>query len=408
MTFRAYDPARDKEAAHRIWRESGWLGDGDDAAMDVVLEACRAAVAELNGEAECLVLTTGGGMCYLEQRIPFACVIGVTTSRIARKQGLASRLTARQIAADAVDGAQVAGLGMFEQGFYNQLGMGTGSYEMWASFDPARLRVAVRPRVAARIGADDWADVHACLLSRRRAHGLVDLGPAEIVRAEMMSTKGGFGLGYHDGPGGKLTHHIWCRAQGEHGPYSVRWMSYQTLAQFLELMALLKTLGDQVHLIRMREPPGIQLQDLIEQPLKQRHITEKSPYEAVTKALAYWQVRICDLAGCLSSTHLCGERVRFNLTLRDPIARFLDEDAPWHGIGGSYVVTLGPESSAAPGADPALPELDASVGAFTRLWLGVAQASALAATDDLRACPDLLAALDRVLCLPQPKVDWDF
>ncbi len=224
----------------------------------------------------------------------------------------------------------------------------------------------------------------------------------------MMSQKNGFGLGDYDGPDGELPHHLWCRARGEYGPYSVIWMSYQSLDQFLELMALLKNLGDQVHLVRMREPPGIQLQALIDQPLKQRHITEKSPYEAVTKALAYWQVRICDMSGCLSATHLCGGPVRFTLKLRDPIARFLDEEAPWRGIGGSYVVTLGPASSAEPGEDPALPALSASAGAFTRMWLGVRRASALAATDELEGPPELLTALARVLLLPPPMVDWDF
>ncbi len=150
MAFRAYDPERDKDAAHRIWRETGWIEESEVASMDVFVEACRAMVAEVNGEAECLVLSTTGEMCYLEERLAFACVMGVTTSRVARKQGLASRLTAQLIAAGAVDGAQVTGLGMFEQGFYNQLGMGTGSYELWAGFDPARLRVPVRPRAPRR------------------------------------------------------------------------------------------------------------------------------------------------------------------------------------------------------------------------------------------------------------------
>jgi hypothetical protein len=332
----------------------------------------------------------------------------VTTSRVARKQGLASRLAAELIAVDAAEGAQVAGLGMFEQGFYDQLGMGTGGYELWASFDPARLRVPVKARVPRRIGKDDWAAVHASMLERRRVHGMVNLLPAEIIRAEMMFAKNGFGLGYYDGPEGELTHHFWCRARGEHGPYSVGWMSFQTLDQFLELMALLKSLGDQVHLVRMREPPGIQLQDLMEQPIKQRHITGKSEYEAVTKAVAYWQVRICDLPGCLSSTHLPVGTVRFNLELQDPIARFLDDDAPWRGVGGEYVVALGPDSHAEVGSDPALPVLRASVGAFTRLWLGVGRASALAATDDLAGPAELLATLEKTLLLPQPKVDWDF
>jgi hypothetical protein len=119
-------------------------------------------------------------------------------------------------------------------------------------------------------------------------------------------------------------------------------------------------------------------------------------------------MRICDLQGCLAQTHLPGEAVQFNLTLSDPIERFLDEGSPWRGVGGEYVVTVGPASSAEPGQDAALPTLQASVGAFTRMWLGVQPATGLAVTDDLRGPEGLLVALDTVLKLPAPHIDWDF
>jgi hypothetical protein len=406
--LRLYDAERDKQAAYRIWREVGWMEDGQEEASDIFIRACRAMVAEVRGEAECLVLSAPGEMRYLGETLPFAGVMSVTTSRVARKQGLASRLTARVLAADAVDGALVAGLGMFEQGFYNQLGFGTGSYEHWIGFDPARLRLDVEARVPRRVTADDWQVVHASLLARRRVHGSVSFAPAEIIQAELKYSKSTFGLGYYDGPNGELTHHVWCRAKGEHGPYSVQWLSYQTMDQFLELMALLQNLGDQVRLVRMREPPGLQMQDLIAQPFKQRQITRRGEFEADADAAAYWQVRICDLAGCMRHTHLYGEPVRFNLRMSDPIERFLEEDAPWRGVGGEYVVQLGPVCEAVPGQDPSLPTLDASVGAFSRLWLGVGPASGLAATDALAGPAALLTDLERALLLPAPKVDWDF
>jgi hypothetical protein len=408
MILRAYDAERDRKAACRIWREVGWIEEGQEEAVDIFVQACRAMVAEVNEEAECLVLSAPGEIRYLDESLSFAGVMSVTTSRVARKQGLASRLTARVLAADAADGALVAGLGMFEQGFYNQLGFGTGSYEHWVGFDPARLRVEAKARVPRRVTADDWRAIHASLLARRRVHGSVAFAPAEIVQGELKFDKNGFGLGYADGPDGELTHLLWCRAKGEHGPYSVQWLSYQTLDQFLELMALLRNLGDQVRLVRMREPPGVQMQDLIAQPFKQRQITRRGEFEAEASAAAYWQVRICDLAGCMRRTHLYGGPVRFNLRLTDPIERFLDEGAPWCGIGGEYVVQLGPVSEAVPGWGRSLPTLEASVGAFTRLWLGVAPASGLAATDALSGPPELLADLERALLLPAPKVDWDF
>jgi hypothetical protein len=224
----------------------------------------------------------------------------------------------------------------------------------------------------------------------------------------MAFAKQGFGLGYEDAPGGEVTHYLWCRAKGEQGPYRVGWMSYQSWDQFLELLALLRNLGDQVRLVRMAEPPGIQLQDLIEQPFKQYQITQKSPFAAEHRSVAWWQMRICDLEGCLAHTHLPGDTVRFNLRLNDPIEPFLGNDVSWRGLSGDYVVTLGPTSSAERGRDSGLSDLHASVGAFTRLWLGVQGASGLAVTDDLEGSPDLLAALDVVLRLPAPKIDWDF
>jgi len=389
--------------------ETGWLEQDKKEIADVFISASRALVAEVDGAAECLVLSALGSLRYLEEDLTLSAVTGVTTSRVVRKQGLASQLTARVVAADVADGALVAGLGMFEQGYYNQLGFGTGGYEHWLSFDPARLRVPDKARVPRRITADDWAAVHASRLARLRGHGSCNLNSAELTRAEMMWMSKGFGLGYYDGPEGALSHHVWLNPREvDSGPYSVSWTSYQTYDQLLELLALIRSLGDQVHLVRMLEPPGIQLQDLIEQPFKQRRISEKSRFETGTRASAYWQMRICDLQGCLERTHLAGGEVRFNLSLHDPIARFLDEGAPWAGISGEYIVALGPRSCAEPGLDAALPTLRASVGAFTRMWLGVRPATGLAVTDELEGPQELLRELDGVLRLPEPKPDWDF
>ena len=92
----------------------------------------------------------------------------------------------------------------------------------------------------------------------------------------------------------------------------------------------------------------------------------------------------------------------------DPIEAFLDEKSPWGGVTGSYVVTLGPSSGAEPGTDSSLPTLTATIGAFTRLWLGVRPASGLTVTDRLSGPTELLEQLDWVLQLPDPKPDWDF
>lgn len=407
MDFRPYDPESDRDAVHRIWREIGWIEDGEEEGMDLFLSASTVIVADIEGEPECLVATLPGGIRYLDDDLPFGIVGAVTTSRIARKQRLASRLTARAVADLTANGALVAGLGMFEQGYYNRLGFGNGSYENWVAFDPADLLVDVNPRVPRRIGKDDWASVHAARIARRRDHGSCTVTPPDATRADMVRGKKAFGLGYHDGPNGELTHFVWVWPENvSHGPYSVICV-WQTGAQFLELLALIKSFGDQVHLVEMREPAGVQLQDILRQPLKHRHVSRQSKFESRSRSDAYWQVRILDLSGCMQRTHLhCGD-LRFNVRLEDPIESLLDADAPWQGIGGDYVVSLGSESNAVPGSDTSLPTLTASVGAFTRMWLGVCPASGLAITDQLSGPPELIRDLDCAFRLPRPHLGWD-
>ncbi len=410
MKFRKYDPQKDKKATHRMWHEAGWVGDGKEGeqAIDAFLKGSRALVADINGEAECLANSMPGVIRYLDEDLPLSAVTAVLTSRIARRQGLAKRLTAQVIAADAAEGALVSGLGMFEQGFYNKLGFGTGPYEHWFSFDPTQLKVKYKARIPRRLTKADWKMVHAAALARRRAHGGANIYPPELIRAEMGWSENGFGLGYNDGPHGELTHFFWGTPAGEYGPYTILFIAYQNRDQFLELMTLLKNLGDQVRQVTVREPGGIQLQDLLDQPFRYRWLSEKGKYENRARAIAYWQLRICDLSGCLGRTHLPGNEVQFNLKLTDPIENYLDDDSPWQGISGDYVVTLGSSSGAAEGVDSSLPTLTASVGAFTRLWMGALSATSLSITDNLSGPEELLEALDRVLCLPAPKLDWDF
>jgi hypothetical protein len=412
MCFRVYDPEKDSDAVHRIWHETGWIEAGHEPQMDLFIEAGRSWVAMIDGEAECLVNTAAGTVRYLDADLPMSCVTGVTTSRIARKQGYAARLTAKSIAADAEEGALVSALGMFEQGFYNRLGFGTGGYEHLVSFAPAALRVGdeARPRVPRRLTSDDWEMVHANRLRRHRSHGACNITSPSFTRAAMAEYKNGFGLGFTDGPDGALSHHLWGSVPGdvESGPYRVEWMAWQTPEHLLELLGLIKNLGDQVALVRIREPAGVQLQDLLDKPFARYTVTEGSKYEARAKAIAYWQMRICDLPGCLAQTKLGTGDARFNLRMTDPIERFLPDDTSWRGAGGDYVVTLGAACGAERGHDAGLPTLTASVNAFTRLWLGVGPPMGLRFTDDLDGPMDLLQQLDHVLRLPDPHPDWDF
>jgi hypothetical protein len=409
MTWRDYDVDRDRPAIQRIWREVGWLKPGKELCQDLFVNVGRAIVADQSGEPECLVVTAPGHVRHLTDDLPFCCVHGVTTSHIARQQGLAGRLTAQAVANGVADGALVAGLGMFDQGFYNKLGFGSGAYAHWVAFDPARLTVKTRARVPRRLTADDFGPMHASRLARRRGHAACNLTSPNMTRADLVWHDNAFGLGYCDGPNGELTHHLWMRTKDvENGPYDVEWAVFQTADQFLELLALLRGLADQVKLVRLDEPTEFQLNDLIERPFREYIVREKGEFAPRTEAYCWWQMRMCDVPACLAQTHLTDETVRFNAKLTDPIARYLPDDAPWRGVAGDYIVTLGPESSAIAGQDASLPLLTASVNAFTRLWLGVRPASGLALSDELAGAPELLSALDRAIRLPRPWPDWGF
>ena len=407
--IRAYDHDRDFEPLKRIWREVGWLtGEKrEEEALKLFVDGVRTWVGEVGGNVESAVAVVPGSLRYLNEDLPLAGIAGVTTSRIARHRGLTSRLTAHAIAHAAVDGAAVCGLGMFEQGYYNRFGFGTGSYEHSFTFDPAALRVDAPPRVPIRLGPDDWEQVYANRIARRRAHGACTIESASLTHGEMLWTKNGFGLGYAD-PSGMITHHLWAGTDDPaHGPYSIWWLAYRTGAEFIELLQLLKSLSDQIHAVRMAEPPGIQFQDFLNQPFRLHQLTRGGKLEVRTRASAYWQARIVDLPRCIAAVRI-PVAVEFNLELVDPIVDFLPPDAAWHGIGGNYVVRFGSESNVRPGQKSGLPTLHTAVGAFTRLWLGVLPASGLAISDDLAGPGDLIAKLDEVLRLPAPHFDWDF
>ena len=412
VRVRPYDQEADLDALKRIWQEVGWSERGNDdhaSGLEIFAAEYTGLVAEIDGAAESYVATGPGSIRYLETDLQLSAVTAVTTSYVARKQGLAQRLTAASMARDAEEGALVSALGVFDQGFYNRLGYGTGVYEHWYSLDPAHLRVPSAARPPRRLSKDDWAELHRARLNRLRGHGSCVIDTAAATRSEMLWATNGFGLGYYDGADGALSHYMWFSSKGgENGPLNAWWMAYETTDQFLELMAVLASLGDQIHIVRMREPAGIQLQDLLDQPFRRNRISEKSEFESRNRSAAYMQMRICDLGGCLQGTHLDAEPVRFNLELSDPIESLLDADSRWRGVGGTYTVQLGPDSNAVAGADADLATLRAGVGAFTRLWLGVRPASGLAVTDRLEGPPDLLTALDRILRLPPPRPDWDF
>ena len=404
-----YDHKRDFEALHRIYREVGWL-DREDQTEDHERLAAgyEGVVFRLDGEVECAAHTSLGAMRHLEIDLALAVVTGVTTSRVARRLGAAKQVTAAALARRAHAGSEIATLGMFEQGFYDRLGFGSGAYSRWMKFDPSTLTVDRHFRPPKRITKDQWRDVHQAMHARLRGHGGCVLDKPEILRAELAFTPNPIGLGYYDGPDGTLSHFFWGETQGEHGPYRLGWYAYQTTDQLFELLALIRSLGDQVASVVMPEPAEVQLQDLIRLPFRNRRVTEGSKHATSHRTFAWWQGRMLDVPRCLAKTHLATEDLTFNLELSDPIAEHVEDGSAWRGVAGDYVVTLGEQSAARPGRAASLPTLRASVGAFTRAWLGVRSTSILALTDDLHAEADLMRDLDRALRLPQPYLGWDY
>lgn len=411
MEILDYDHDRDFEAVKRIMYEVGWLADEDEAkSYEAEARASRGVVFPIDGQAECAAFTVSGSLRHGETDLEVTAFTGVVTSRIARKLGAARRLSAHLLAVGAEAGSEVAALSMFDQGYYDRLGFGTGAYSNRIKFDPATLRVDRPFRSPRRLSWKDWRDIYQAMHARLRGHGSMVLNVEEMVDAELTSygPAKSIGLGYYDGPGGTLSHFLFGQTSGQDGPYDIRWYAYQSTDQLLELLALIRSLGDQVYSLAMVEPPGIQFQDLLRQPARNRDVSRGSRHAAEHTTRAHSQLRILDLAKCLEKTHLDAERVTFNLELSDPVAEHLSHESGWRGVAGDYVVTLGEDCSAQQGRSTRLATLRASVGAFSRLWLGVRNASSLAVTDDLRGERALLSKIDRALRLPQPHFGWPF
>ncbi len=400
--LRGYDAARDLEAVRRIWIETRWIDD-DDRGRKVLGEFLSGGAAEvgvLDGRAECLVHRTSGTIQVDDTVLPLCAVTAVTTSHVGRRRGLASSLTARALRHGAESGAAVAALGMFEQGFYDRFGFGTGSYVNRFRFDPASLLVDHVPyRPPVRLTTDDAEEMQAALRRRLGHHGAVTLDAPRLMAAEIGFLEHPFAFGHRD-PDGALTHFLAGSLKDEHGPFEISVVAYRDGTQLLELLRLLRELGDQLHAVEMTEPPHLQLQVLIDQPSRQRNTTRGGRMESGTRTIAWSQARMLDLETCIGAVRAVGAPVEFDLELTDPLAGRLPDDGGWRGLSGRWTVALGdPSTVSAPRrGDRSL--LRCSVGTFTRLWFGVSPASALVLTDGLQAPPELCSRLDRALRMP--------
>lgn len=397
MQIREYEDD-DLAAVQRMWQECGWVDEDGAAHLGDFLADADAVVAEVDGDAETCTVIHDGTMHHTGTALPAAAVTAVTTSRVGRKQGLA-RATLDAALRRATDrGMVVSVLGMFEQGFYDGSGFGTGSEMLIVRTDPAHLDPSLPYRRPLRLSLDDIPDMVRALQARDVTHGGVTLPSVAQRRAERQWDDNAFGLGYRDADG-ELTHFVWCSTKDEHGPYEVREWAWRDGAELRELLGVLRSLGDQVRTIVLPEPAQLQLQVLIDRPGRMKLTRTTGEHRFELKASAWWQARILDLPACVAALSDAGE-LHCNLHLTDPLDL---ED-----VAGDWVLHLGRESTAVRGHDEDLRTLTASVNAFTRLWLGVRPATTLATTGDLEGSPELLAALDHVIRLPRPDVQMDF
>lgn len=410
MVIRRYDNSLDLEPCRRIWREAGWLPDCPQGlqAMEDYFIGNQCTVAELEGQAEALAVAVPGTLRHLRERLPFLAVTSVVVGHAARKRGLGAAVTAQATARGAEDGCAVAALGIFEQGYYNRLGYGNGPCTRIVTFRPSDLPGKLPyPERPCRIGHADLDGIYGNIRTRMACHGQALLSKS-FYDAELRWDGKAWGLGCRD-QGGALTHHIWFSGtSGEHGPCRVGWLCYGSSSQLLELMALIRGLGDQIDLVIMEEPPHLQSQDLFKTPIRDSRMLHGGRTRVGMRTLSYTQLRILDLGTALKNTRIPWGEQRFNLTLTDPVTDFLPPGCSWKGCAGEYTVVLGPESSAEPGHTRGLPEMRADIGAFSRLWFGVRPPSVLAATDGIRAPEPLLQSLDGILPLPEPRFNCDF
>ncbi|MEO1057013.1 MAG: GNAT family N-acetyltransferase, partial [Actinomycetota bacterium] len=210
VEFAPYEADRDADDVVRIWREVRWIDDEDAerAALRRFLGGGPVEVARVDGVAECAVARTMGAFDLDQTRVSLCAITGVTTSHVGRKLGLASTLTSRALRNGATEGAAVSALGMFEQGFYDRFGFGTGAYAYETMFDPSSLRLDhVAYRRPVRLGDDDLEEMFRATINRRQHHGAVRLHSAEQFAAEWAFIQDRVALGYRDADG-TISHFV--------------------------------------------------------------------------------------------------------------------------------------------------------------------------------------------------------
>lgn len=410
MTGVRYDPDKHFEDCLLTWKDAGWFEKGQEKAAGEFIDSGSALVGIHQGRAVALATSGRGTFKHFlfNDELQFCSINSVNVAFHGRKKGFAALLTAELLAQAAENGVACAGLGMFEQGFYDRLGFANMPY--WKSVYLRPSEISLQGRTVSdpvRLNGDDWEEVHNSRTKRLRGHGSINLEPSS-TRAAFDFSPGCFVLGFRN-EREELTHHVFFeKIRNEHGPVFTGWLCFRNSEQFRDLLLLIKNMGDQIDLIRISEPGGIQIQSLLNRPLASGRRTLNSGAKRVeTRALSWTQCRILNLDKCIQGLVCPGGKCSFNLRLTDPVNSFLDKSFSWRGTGGDYAVKLSDSSDMAKGFIKGLPLLECSVNAFTKLWNGTTRATMLPYTEKISAPAELLEKIDESLFMPEPAYDWE-
>ena len=140
---------------------------------------------------------------------------------------------------------------MFEQGFYDRLGFGSGGYEHKLTFDPATLTVPIPDRIPVRISTDQALEVHDLMARRTRGHGGIVVSEPQALAAEMACLESPVALGYRN-EDGRLTHALLGESKNAKS-VNITHLLAEEPNQLLELLGLIRAQSDQWASVRIPE-----------------------------------------------------------------------------------------------------------------------------------------------------------
>ena len=402
--------AADYAQVAALHKDAGWNLelDGFDEGLRFHVPDCTVRVAADDERVHSAVLGAEGQFRYLDRTLRLSAITGVLTASWARRRGYAGRLLAELLEEEQQRGAVVASLGVFDQGFYNRYGFGNMGRDPVLVLNPSAIRV---PRkVSGALGAAgtrivpishrDDDEVYAAHIRRYTGHGACTIVKRGFIQGFLRyAGEQSFGLGI--AVGDRLVAHFFGRRVSEEH-VDLFWLCADTQEYYIQLLALLRTLSDQLTQVKIVMPPDVMVYDFLERPL-QWGVVHRHSFDD----LLFWQLRVLDVVRAVEAVSIpLASPLRFVAEISDPIVAH--SPSGWRGCAGEYTMSIGLESRCVRGAEVGLSRVRMSIGAFSRFWSGAASARALACSDEFAAEDALLERLTREYCVPRPRRDCDF